>query len=228
MSITAFVDTLTFRFLTVAGTLLGAGVGAGWLAATAFQSSELAGYKASQAARLPDAVRDLQGATGALRLSAEERKDYVALQLLPRRVAELNSTIASLTLEVTNLHKDVAVRASERDALQARLAAIVSPRRGVLVYSGQSSYLIPNLLLVGVQQVLATSCSATVEGKTVYLHVGERFEGQVADIAYHINLTAVDGEGCRFDFFNDGKAASAITAPSVTTSTSSWFTKPTS
>jgi hypothetical protein len=227
MSITAFVDTLTFRFLTVAGTLLGAGAGAGWLTATAFQSSELAGYKAAQAARLPDAVRDLEGATGALRLSAEERKDYVALQLLPHRVAELNSTIASLTLEVTNLHRDVAARMSERGALQARLAAIVSPRRGVLVYSGQSSYLIPNLLLVGVQQVLATSCSATVGGKTVYLHVGERFEGKVADIAYHINLTAVEGEGCRFDFFNDGNVASEIMVPG-TTSTSDWFTKPTS
>jgi hypothetical protein len=176
-------------------------IGATWGFALYFQSSELAGYKASRELNLPSRIEQLGEATAALRLAATERQAFAELQKLPDTIRDLEAQLATARQDSASLQHAMDERTAERDALSARLGKLVAGKR-LTVDFGRSAWLVPNQLLLGVVGYLnyQAACSVVVGNRSYALKVGENVGGTVADYDWRLDMTQIDEDACEFTF----------------------------
>ncbi|MGF6492277.1 hypothetical protein ABIE56_000430 [Luteibacter sp. 621] len=88
---------------------------------------------------------------------------------------------------------------------------------------GRSAYLIPNSVLVGVDDIGRSICTVTLGGSWNMMRVGDAMSGTAAGFSYRVNLTGIDEDGCHFDVF----AAPVVVKPAQASATpSGWFQPP--
>lgn len=174
--------------LSVFGGAFAATVAGTWTVRSLIEDSELKAYKSSKDWKVAESIAELRKLSSALEPTVRDRNELEQLRPLPRKVEALEEQLTQVR--------------EERDRLAATLRQITPEGKAFTLMEGESTYVIPGVLLVAVVDVLPqlNTCTIRYGSSRESLEIGEATGGTAAGLNFQLALTRINAEGCTLLF----------------------------
>jgi hypothetical protein len=192
MDINSKFQVTVWGVLGVIGSTAVVVAGATWGVAKTTESNELQAYQAAKDWKAAEAIVALKELSESVKLKVDEQNE---LNSLRQRVPKLESTLSQTKAELE-------AATAEVSSLRLVQSSLVKNIDEVQIPLGQSRFLIPNTVAVGVVSIMAgfNTCSVRIAERSTRLEVGEPTRLSFANKSYVLTLLAVTDTACSFSF----------------------------
>lgn len=188
----ATIEHHQFSLWAMLGSIATAAVvvaGATWSVAKVTESNELEGYRRAKEWKAAESIDELRKLSTNLNITIQERKQLATLRDSAKRASELEARLVTVT--------------AERDRFLRTISAMSEKQSQHTVKEGESSYLVPNTLLLAVVTTYPgiNRCEVRVASDEKWtLEIGESKIITSGQIDYRLTLTKVSSDSCQFSF----------------------------
>jgi hypothetical protein len=175
------------------GAVSSASIIATWTLVTHLQANELDAYRKADQWKASETISELRKLSSELNITLAERKELTVLRANQQATKAIQEQLVTVT--------------RERDRLAATVNAMTVPAMSFAVNEGDSKYIIPNVLLVGVVSAYTgiNRCEIRIGNRGETLEIGGEIGGTASGINYQLRLTSVSDNSCGFSFVKVSK-----------------------
>lgn len=201
------VETSLWKFLSAMGAVAAVAVAGTWTIAQLLISNELESYRSAKEWNVAEAITSLSELSKELKLDVSERKE---LKIRREEANELNTklesanslyakTKADCDADIASMREKVVQLEKSNAELSATLAEITKEPIIVEISEGTATYVVPNVLVIGVESAYKSFASVRIAGVADSgMRPGETADVKVAGMGFSVTLMKVTETSCSF------------------------------